>query len=64
MKARLFEIRHILVRPEEMLKLNETSMKILRKSQNQRNISENTLTIHFPEKFYILSEQIITSEKS
>ena len=64
MKARLFEIRHILMRPEEMLKLNETSMKILRKSQNQRNISENTPTIHFHEKLYILSEQIITSEKS
>ena len=33
-------------------------------SQNQPNISETTLTIHFPGNFNFLNQLIITSEKS
>ena len=34
MKARVFVVKHILVKLEEMLELDETNIKIVRKSQN------------------------------
>ena len=63
MKVRVFAGKHILVKPEETLKLNDTTMKILRKSQNQPNTSETILTNHFPVRCYCLSQLRITSEK-
>ena len=39
MKVCALVLKYILVKPEEMLQLDEMNMKILRKSQNQQNIS-------------------------
>ena len=39
MKVCVFVVKYILVKPEEMLQLDEMNMKILRKSRNQQNIS-------------------------
>ena len=60
----VFVMKYILVKPEEMLELDGTSMKILKKSQNKSNISDTALTINFSGKFYCLPQLITTSEKS
>ena len=64
MKVRVFVVKHIFMKPEEMLELDGTNMKILRKSANQLNTSEITLVIHFLAKLYCLPQEVITSEKS
>ena len=55
MKVCVFVMKHILVIQEQMLELDGTSMKILRKTQNQPNTSETPLAIHFPGTFYVCS---------
>ena len=63
-RHKVFVMKYILVKPEEMLELDGMSMKILKKSQIKSNISDTALTINFSGKFYCLPQLIITSEKS
>ena len=45
-----------------ILKLDGTNMKILRKNQNQPNTSKSNLAIHFSGKFYFLPQLVITEK--
>ena len=53
MKARVFVVKHILVKLEEMLELDETNIKIVRKSQNWQKSPQKPPSHLFPWKILL-----------